>query len=540
MKTFINKLRREALTILLLASFLGACSSSEPVAADAQGISFVHLNDTYRIASVESGTAGGFGRVVSVVRAIQAEGREVRVLHGGDFLYPSLESQLWNGEQMVHALNFIDGVAPLYMTAGNHEFDRRTPGPLINAVRLSTFDWLGDNYRFATGDAEVDAALKAAFVTEIAGRRVGFFSLTLHGDDGGNHRDYVPIEPDYFAVASRVIESLDTAGVDLIVGLTHIHFWQDQKIAALKASYPKLKFIVGAHEHEPHYAAPTPGSAAVMKGASNAREIWRVDIDFDAAGNAVLSSTTRILLDESIAEDADYMQLADSWRSRLLDKFPFLEARVGEAAVRLDARESTIRSRESSWGNFIVDQMRRAFGDTPSDIAFINSGSIRIDDYIDGDITFEDIGRTFGFSSFLRHLTISGAEFRDLMEAGFRGDGASQGYFPQVSGFRVCVDPARPEFQRIVSLQLPGEGGWQEIDPLATYTLVMPDFLYGGGDGYQVPAGREASLAGSELKYLVLDGIMAAQARGEKVGKAVDPANPRIVILDSAARSACF
>ncbi|NIL94733.1 MAG: hypothetical protein GTO71_09895, partial [Woeseiaceae bacterium] len=59
-------------------------------------------------------------------------------------------------------------------------------------------------------------------------------------------------------------------------------------------------------------------------------------------------------------------------------------------------------------------------------------------------IRFEDIGRTFGYSSFLRHTTVSGAEFVEIMEAGFRGGPESQGYFPQISGFRVCVDRSLP------------------------------------------------------------------------------------------------
>jgi 2',3'-cyclic-nucleotide 2'-phosphodiesterase (5'-nucleotidase family) len=61
--------------------------------ADQSGLTFIHLNDTYRIGDVESGNAGGFGRVVTVVRALKAQGRDVRILHGGDFLFPSLESQ---------------------------------------------------------------------------------------------------------------------------------------------------------------------------------------------------------------------------------------------------------------------------------------------------------------------------------------------------------------------------------------------------------------------------------------------------------------
>ena len=96
---------------------------------------------------VEEGSAGGFGRVVTLIRGLQRQGNDVRILHGGDFLFPSLESQLWNGEQMVDALNFMDDIAPMHIAPGNHEFDRRTPDAVINAVRQSHFDWLGDNVR---------------------------------------------------------------------------------------------------------------------------------------------------------------------------------------------------------------------------------------------------------------------------------------------------------------------------------------------------------------------------------------------------------
>ena len=52
----------------------------------------LYLNDTYRVDAVEEGRRGGFGRVATIVRQLQNEGRDVRILHGGDFLYPSLES----------------------------------------------------------------------------------------------------------------------------------------------------------------------------------------------------------------------------------------------------------------------------------------------------------------------------------------------------------------------------------------------------------------------------------------------------------------
>ena len=527
----------------LLAIFLAACAIGPSVElAPSSGLTFVHINDTYRVGAVEDGNAGGLSRVTTVVRDLQAQGRDVRVLHGGDFLYPSLESSLWNGLQMVDAMNFIDAIAPMYVVAGNHEFDRRTPNFLVEAVRNSQFEWIGDNYRFATGDEAVDSAVASAFTLQHGDKTIGVFSLTLHADDGGNERDYVRVDKNFIASATATIEHFEKIGVDAIIGLTHLKLSQDLRVAELRAQHPKFVFIVGGHDHEPEYSPLNDSNAALFKGASNARVIWTIDLDFDETGAPQVAATKR-QLDESVAVDADYRVLEDKWRAALLQVFPFLEARIGTAAIPLDAREATVRSEESSWGNFIVDQMRTAFGEPVADLAFINGGTLRIDDYIAGDILFEDIGRTFGFSSYLRYMTVTGAEFRKLMEAGYRGSGGTQGHFPQIAGFRVCVDRRRKEGDRIVSLQVPISDGeeesWSEIDSDSNYSLVVPDFLYGGGDGYQIPQDPPASRPGSELMYLVLDGILDAQARGEMIGKAVDKANPRYHELLEA-KQACF
>src|SRR6056300_1124664 len=148
-------MKKIILTIVVFAAFiLGACTTT-PV-EKSSGLTFFHLNDIYRVGAVEDGTAGGLSRVVTLIRELQAQGRDVRILHGGDFLYPSLESQLWDGLQMVDAMNFVNAVAPLYVTAGNHEFDRRGSEQLVAAVLASEFAWLGDNYTFDTGDAAAD------------------------------------------------------------------------------------------------------------------------------------------------------------------------------------------------------------------------------------------------------------------------------------------------------------------------------------------------------------------------------------------------
>jgi 5'-nucleotidase len=527
---------RRLFTIPIL--LLAACVTVDDTTSE-YVLTFIHLNDTYRVDAVEDGTRGGFGRVATIVRDLKEQGSDVRILHGGDFLYPSLESQLWDGEQMVEAMNFLDALAPMYVVPGNHELDPRTPERLIMRIQESEFDWLADNMRFATSDEIADQALQRAFTFMAGDKNIGVFSLALHPDDGGNLRDYAPVFDGYAEFAEIAIRELEAAGAALIIGLTHLHLADDVEIAKLKARHPTFMLIAGGHDHEPQFQAGDSQNATILKGASNARTIWQIDVRFNDDVPQIM--TKRIEVDESILADDQYQLIADKWRARLLELMPFLNSRIGEAAIRLDAREETVRSSESSWGNFIADQMRDAFRNPTADFAFLNSGSLRIDDYIAEDITIEDIARTFGFSSFLRHMTMRGTDFRELLEAGFRGSGrSSQGYFPQISGFRICVDYGRPDGDRIVQLHVPAiDDGWQEIDGERDYVVIVPDFLYRGGDGYDFSEARDVSRPGSELRYLVFDAVARAHAAGKQVGVPVDPADPRIAFL-SAGQERCF
>jgi 5'-nucleotidase len=442
---------------------------------------------------------------------------------------------------MIEAMNFLHDLAPMFVVPGNHEFDPRKPDSLITAVRQSRFPWLADNVDYRTGDAEVDAAFRRGFTFTAGGRTIGVFSLTIlmTEDEGGGSRDYATIDDDYVGNADKQISALEAKGVDVVIGLTHLLLEDDRKVAQLKTTHPKFEFIVGGHEHEPVFEEGNDSTAIIMKGASNARTIWQIDFYWSGAESLPRIDTRVLNVDDSIASDAEYQAIADRWRQKLLELAPFLPSKIGEAALPLDGREVAIRNGESNLGNFIVDQMRGAFGTPVADLAFVNSGTLRLDDYIAGDITFEDVGRIFGFSSYLRYMTISGGNFRKLLEAGFRGVGLGKGYFPQVSGFRVCIDRGRPNGQRIVQMLVPEGGGWAEIDNTRDYLLVAPDYIYRGGDGYDFSAAREVSRPGSELQYLVLDAILNAQAKGEKVGDAVDPEQARIAFLTNGA-SRCF
>ena len=83
MQPYVLKATEQHMTRLKLLSVallcLAACSTKtdDPAnllseqAVENFGLSFIHLNDTYRIGAVESGASGGFGRVVTIVKELQ-------------------------------------------------------------------------------------------------------------------------------------------------------------------------------------------------------------------------------------------------------------------------------------------------------------------------------------------------------------------------------------------------------------------------------------------------------------------------------------
>ncbi len=81
-------MKRSSLVIATWVFVLTACTATLEQAPPptTSGLTFIHLNDTYRLGAVEDGSKGGLGRVVTIIRELQSQGRDVRILHGGDFL----------------------------------------------------------------------------------------------------------------------------------------------------------------------------------------------------------------------------------------------------------------------------------------------------------------------------------------------------------------------------------------------------------------------------------------------------------------------
>ena len=87
-------------------------------------MTILQMNDVYSAGPVDGGSAGGLARVATIIQQLEKEGKTVVPLLSGDFLSPSVASTIFQGRQMVEALNAL----PLdLVTIGNHEFDFGVP-----------------------------------------------------------------------------------------------------------------------------------------------------------------------------------------------------------------------------------------------------------------------------------------------------------------------------------------------------------------------------------------------------------------------------
>lgn len=132
--------------------------------------------------------------------------------------------------------------------------------------------------------------------------------------------------------------------------------------------------------------------------------------------------------------------------------------------VPLDGRESSIRHKQCNLGELIVKSMYIAAGKV--DAAFVNSGSVRIDDQIDGDVTSLDLFRALPYGGEIISVEMTGKLLKAVLDYGesAKGSGAYlQRYKLEKTGDDWMVDGSALEESK-------------------NYTLAMNDFLLAGYD----------------------------------------------------------
>lgn len=480
--------------IHVIAAFI-FCSLSFISYSQTTKVIFIQLNDVYEIAPLEGGKFGGMARVATIIKQVKAKNPFTYVVLSGDFISPSAlgtseyDGKRINGRQMVDVMNAI-GVD--FVTFGNHELDYKYE-VLQDRIDQSKFQWISSNvfkmYNNTSGTptkfssyypgsyAKVQEMLQTNLNIDITSKTTDlpeYKIITIPGYVKGqpiklgllglcidaNKQPYVVYE-NYIDAGKRVYSDIKDS-IDYLLSLTHLSIEMDKELAS---KMPELKLIMGGHEHVNSYNKV--GSTIIAKADANARTIYVHTLNFDEQGNLVDIRSDLTKIDETVAEDPAVKELVDEWTTRaykgFMDKgFDPLAMVYDLKTDVLDGREETIRYGESALGYLIANSM---YDVSPgADLALFNSGAIRIDDELTGEITQYDIIRVLPFGGKILHAEMKGSLLRQVLETGWNNKGS--GGFLQYYGVEQTAD------------------GWkvrsQPIDNEKVYNVAIADYLLSG------------------------------------------------------------
>lgn len=457
---------KKFLAAVLFLSF--TIKGSTQVSTDTACI--IQLNDVYEIGPLESGRKGGMPRVASVIADARKKYPTLAVL-AGDFLSPSvmgtakLDGERVNGAQMVDLMNTV-GID--MVTFGNHEFDIPYTA-LQKRINESQFLWISSNVQYKDSLNKLSPFYKSSHGLQIPflqhivwspfnNLRIGFLALTIDA----NQQNFVQYEtPD--AAASREIAALSDQQVNCILGLTHLVYKAD---STLLRQFPAIKAILGGHEHQ-HMYVPVE-DRFVAKADANAKTVYKHLVYKDGNGNLQVQSTL-IALDSSITGDTAAIAQVKKWEDRIYNSYiknginPTHQLAV--ISTPLNGLESAMRYHQTNLGTLITESM--LLPQPHADAAILNSGSIRIDDMIQGPINEMDIVRILPFGGAVCDVQMKGSLLLKILQSNKERE--DLGGFLQMSKSLVCK-----------------EGNWQinhkTISQEKTYTIRTPEFLITGAE----------------------------------------------------------
>lgn len=516
--------------------------------AGARSFAILAFNDTYRIGGVEDGRVGGPARLRSLRRALERDYPDLLLLQAGDFLSPSFLGRSYGGAQMIDVLNLLDGDGAafdsrMFVTFGNHEFDRGklAQAPLLNdRIAGSQFTWLGSNIRFARGaDGRPLVGgenLTDSRVVESGAVRVGLFSLTLNSNWPAYVVDFAaPIER-----ARRLTALLRAQGAEFVVALTHLPIAGDKAVLeTLGPAGPDL--IVGGHEHSRQsWPADAP---RLFKADADLRSASVILVTLPASGPATVAQRFEDLAGDDPVPDPQVDARVQDWIARHDMAFcaeralpaGCLDRVIGRTATTLVAEEIDIRSRETNLGDWLADVALDAFRAEGAEVAFINSGSLRLNQNLPAGspITRRDIEELFQFDSDLRLIEIDGHRLKAVLAKAAEG-WPGHGRWLQVAGLAFRHDPQSGEVSDVTLLTPAGPRPLADDARVRAVTgTYLLDPTIGDQDGYGM-LGLQDIVPGAPqdvtLRREVLQALAAAAPTGiapVAVGRICQPARPR-------------
>jgi 2',3'-cyclic-nucleotide 2'-phosphodiesterase/3'-nucleotidase len=480
----------EALGATALAGLgAGTATASETLQSDGTTVTVLH--DTHVHGRFANAFADGLNvsNYFGVMNDIAEDADNVLRVGNGDDLASSVLSAVFDGLHVVAAFN-AGGLD--FDTYGNHDFDMG-PDVLRERVADSRFTWVSANVRESGDVFAADQGARQYALAEVGDVTVGVTGLITPEapDITSIGEDTEVLEP--AAALEEVVPQMREDGADAVIALSHLAGPVAEDVAS---EVDGVDAIVGDHAAQV-LDEPTVVNDTLLSFAGDQYDyVGELALEVDGSGVVDHAFALHDVGARASRPDPWVKYLQNHYESQLDEQ---LDVVIGQTTVPLDVRESTVRARESNFGNYIADAIR---ADVDADAALMNGGGIRTDSlYFEdaseddpADITQKLVVNVLPFPNNVVELEVAGETLLQALENGVSRVEEQSGRFPQVSGIEYTYDPGAAVGERIVEATLEGE----EIDPEGTYELATNDFVAGGGDGYEMFADATRLLPSNE------------------------------------------
>jgi len=415
--------------ILLLCLIIGnICFAAE--------VKILHTSDIHgRIAPVTySGVenSGGFSRRLTVVNEARAKNKNVLLLDSGDYFQGSLYYKLDKGKSQAKLLPMIKYDA---ITLGNHEFDNGL-GVLKRNIKLSKTPFISANVHFK--DKYLKKTVKPYIIKEFDGEKFLIIGVTTSSLANLSNTDNVTIT-DPVDEINKIIKEVP---YDKLIILSHCGLDEDRRIAK---AIPSIDLILGGHNHfffnTPEYIGKTPiiqdGEFGIRVGVN----------DFDKSLKHYTYQNITPLIESNKEVDKKIASI-NKTTQKVTNEV------IAKTNVTLIGDQQVIEHSQTNLGKLVLISMAKPFSEY--DAIITNSGSIRANRNIKGNITYADVLEILPFDNEIVLVEIQGKYLKDILQQGKQTNRRYLQYYVKD----------------------------KDIDENKIYTVITNSYIASGKDGY--------------------------------------------------------
>lgn len=369
-------------------------------------------------------------------------------LSGGDMWTGPAISTWFEGEGMVEVMNAMGYAAA---AVGNHEFDFGMEA-LRARAQESRFPLLSANLAATDGRELADWGILPYTVVDVAGVQVGIIGLTtLLTPTSTNPANLVGLEfRGYEATLREIAPEVREAGADLLLVVGHLC---EAEMSALAQQVGDLGIAMIGGGHCNERVAREVNGIVLVEGGYHFTSYAVVEFSYDPAVGMPIAASYEVVSNRpAAAPDAAVDAAVARWR----------ELADAELELVIGYSERGLRRQSGELHRLVPASWLLAFPE--ADVALTNSGGFRAG-LPAGPLTFADVVGVLPFNNVLVDVSLSGEQLVQVLS--FR---AADVAGARRQGNQWLLDGDRP------------------IEPAGRYRLITTDFLYAGGDGYEMLA----------------------------------------------------